>query len=230
MVMVEESLSLAGIGLFPYYCKFLKNGKITEEGKEKVIEILCKIWKKDKISICKDCEYFFECVERKKFLKRRIDTESVEIRPFTQDDINIIGTVGLKAWISDHSDCAFDPENDFHSHFGELKIPKGIKEIRKRIVKEGLKIEITAKAYWLFWILFWLLGPKKLIVPSPPETVITFLLHKIGNFFEKMEAEKWLVNAKIVHEGLFRIGFPILNKWIEKERENLEIFPKEWKK
>ena len=95
-----------------------------------------------------------------------------------------------------------------------------------------LKIKITQKAYLL--LALWADKPGKAM----------FLLHKIGNFFEKQDKEgiftDWLVTSDTVCVSLFPLGFPgeeSFLKWWNGQKisggiidaNRVDIFPNEWK-
>jgi len=170
--------------------------------------------------------------------EERFDTENLEYRPLTDEEIESIAKV-LVSSLNDTENWVFNADKRFiQVKNGELEIPWILRVIRKRIFAEKLKIEITQKAYMLLAI--FAVTPAKAL----------FSLHKIGNFFEKNRQKDWLLTAKIFCEELFPLGFPTeeaFEKWWTNQKQIthrgrkpgkrvlLEInkafyFPEEWKK
>jgi hypothetical protein len=161
----------------------------------------------------------------------RLDTENLRTRSLNQEE-RILMTGILLSPIDDTTDWVFDPESRFDPDIKDQKIeiPWILRAIRKRILDENLKIEITKKAYLLI-LLFVKGNPGKAM----------FVLHKIGNFFEKINAQRWLFTSRVFTCSLFPFGFPTegaFAKWWNAQKisqqgysyNKVDIFPDEWRK
>ena len=223
---LNETFKLAGLAIFPKGCKFLiKRGDkidVSVGGRILVAIILEESKKRGKmISPCLGCSHFTEC-KREGILKppeNRLNTLIEEFAPLPQKLFKLFAEI-LLSDIDDTKNWEFDPDK-------EEKIPFTCRIIRKRILEENLKIKITMKAYLLLSL--WADTPGKAM----------YLLHHIGNFFEKIEAKEWLLTSEIVCKALFPLGFPeeraFLRWWDNQKQKNgfpenrVDIFPKEWR-
>jgi len=156
-------------------------------GGELLAAILAEKQSKEKkrISPCEGCSCYKECEKEGRFKLRedRLDTDSLEVQPLNKDDTCLLAEI-LMTSFDDAIDWVFDPNLEFDPDVKDkkLEIPWIIKVIRKRIIGENLKIEITKKAYFLLLIL---------TKGNPGKAM--FILHKIGNLFEKVKSQQWLV-------------------------------------
>ena len=138
--------------------------------------------------------------------QNRLNTENLKMNPLSQEEAELMVKILLSP-IDDSKDWKFNPDVEFDTEVKgevveEVEIPWIFRVIRKRIIEENLKIEITKKAYFLIF-LFTNSNPGKAI----------FVLRKIGNLFERTKAKKWLVTSEIFTTNLFPDGFPSEKSW-----------------
>lgn len=163
----------------------------------------------------------------------RLDTEGLKVRPLNQEEASLMAYIFFSL-LDDEKDWEFDADNGFITmkNGEKLEIPWICRMIRKRIVGENLKIKITQQAYFILTV----------FTEGNPGRAM-FLLHKIGNFFEKQADLDWLVTAKILSAELFPFGIPTeeaFGAWWDKQKtitgtkswsDNLvDMFPDEWRK
>ena len=158
----------------------------------------------------------------------RLHTEDMETVSFTQDEQELVFAILESPNFDDVTDWVFDLDGE-----DKTEAPWIVRMIRKRIVTENLKIEITEMAYFLIMVLTY---------GNPGKAM--FVLHKSGNFFERTDAQKWLVNSHVVITNLFPLGFlteEAFERWWKNQKVSLEsrrswsdnlvdIFPDEWRR
>lgn len=237
MKKMEETIRHLAMGIFPGGCKFYDEKGELSPGGELVAAALADKSRIEKraISPCEGCSYYQECEREERFKSRedRLNTDNLEFRPLTKEEMKQILQVMMLP-VDDTTDWAFDPDNELDPDVKDekLEIPWIIRMIRKRIVGENLKIEITKKAYFLLMI----------ITGGNPGNAM-FVLHKIGNLFERREVQRWLVTSQVVTSSLFPFGVPTetaFNQWWDGQKvprgsgkswsDNLvDVFPNEWR-
>jgi len=238
MKSLQETICNFATGLFPAGCKFYhENGELSMGGELLAAIIVDKRHtERMVISPCEGCAYYQECEIEGRFKSKedRLDTDNVRVRPLSEKEMEMMLQVMLGP-MDDATDWAFDPDNEFDHDFKDEKIaiPWILRVIRKRIIGENLRIEITEKAYLLLMI----------ITDGNPGKAM-FVLHKIGNLFEKGRAQRWLVSSDVITSSLFPFGVPTEEAWDEwwdnqkvsrdsgkSWSDNLvDMFPAEWKK
>lgn len=230
---MEDTIRDFALGLFPVGCKFFnKDGSLSPGGNLLAAIILDKSTKGEKVSPCKGCSWFKECQKEGTGKPRedRLNTEDLETRPSTKDELMQIAQI-LMLPFDDTTDWAFNPDEGYDPDVKEEKVelPWIARMIRKRITGEGLKIQVTKKAYFIICVL---------TQGNPGRAMFT--LHKIGNFFEKTKAQKWLVTSLVLTTSIFPFGFPTeaaFNKWWDGQKmkqqgwsdNKVDIFPSDWK-
>lgn len=159
----------------------------------------------------------------------RLETDNLETRPLATEEKAVLTKLKASENLDDDCDWEFDPDNPRDPEL-DLKIPTGIRILRKRIVGEKLKIKITKKAYLMLGYLFD--RPGKIMI----------LLHYIGNTFEKLGAGQWLVDSDLVLEELFSAGIftdeSLSELWDQQKLDNptgwsdnkVDFFPDAWRK
>ncbi len=219
------------LGLFPAGCKFFnEDGSLKMGGELLTAIILDKAAKGERISPCTGCGWFQDCQKEGigKPKENRLNTDGLEMGSLTEDNMRLLAGVMMSS-IDDGADWVFNPDEECDPDHKETRLPWIIRVIRKRIVGERLKIQITKKAYIII----------ALLVDGNPGKAM-FILHKIGNFFEKIKAREWLVTSLVLMRSLFPFGFPTqaaFEKWWDGQKvrgqgwsdNKVDIFPDEWR-
>lgn len=231
--LIRETVQNFAAGLFPPGCKlYHENGRLSLGG-ELLAAIMVEDLSRGPISPCNGCAYRPECEAEGRFQPRtdRLNTDNLKVRPFTRKEMEYILPI-MMGPADDTVDWAFDPDNELDPD-EKMSIPWIMRMIRKRIVGERLKIEITKKAYFLL-----------LVITEGNPGKAMFVLHKIGNLFEKRGAQRWLVTSSVINSSLFPLGVPTEESfaaWWDSQKtprdsgkswsDNLvDMFPDEWRK
>lgn len=238
MQAMQETIRHLAMGIFPAGCKFYQEDGELSMGGELLAAIIAdkRSKKKREISPCQGCAYYQECGKEGRFKPRedRLNTENLELRPLTKEEMKQTVQIMMLP-VDDTTDWVFNPDNELDPDVkdGKLPVPWICRMIRKRILGEHLKMEITKKAYFLLTV----------FTNGNPGNAM-FILHKIGNLFEKREAKRWLVTSQVITSSLFPFGIPTeeaWNKWWDGQKvsqdsgkswsDNLvDIFPNEWRR
>lgn len=228
---MENPIKDLALGLLPAGCKFFnEDGSVKMGGEMLALIVFEKSRTGEMVSPCKGCNWFKECQKEGigKPREDRLNTENLEVGPVAQDKMQFIAGVAMST-MDDSVNWVFNPDEERDPDDKELELPFVVRVIRKRIIAENLKIQITKKAYLLIY----------LFVENSPGKAM-FVLHKIGNFFEKIKAREWLVTSSVLLMSLFPLGFPTevaFDKWWDGQKmehrgwsdNKVDIFPNEWR-
>lgn len=231
---MQEALHTFAMGLFPAGCKFYNGNDNLSMGGELLSAIIIEKSTQSVVPIspCDGCAYYKQCKSEGRFAPRenRLSTDNLDTRRLTLKEMEN-AAMFLMSNLDDTKDWTFNPDEPTDVESGK-EIPFILCVIRKRIMTENLKLQITKKAYLLM-----------LIMSEGVPGKAMFILHKAGNLLERGRTRSWLVTASFVTSAMFPFGVPTekaFSKWWEDQKvdpesgrshsDNLvDVFPDEWR-